>query len=127
MIVKSEILKIGIVSGFVLSMLGGMVGLWSQMSIGTEIDARVERACHNKVVERIPFGHQAMLTSSYREESPKLGIATGRVDAKYTPHKWAPVSWTCRINPKNREVLRIEFTPVSGGHRIKSAASAFTR
>ncbi|MGI9451937.1 MAG: hypothetical protein ACR2QH_15045 [Geminicoccaceae bacterium] len=125
MIVRSELLKAGIVSSVVLSMLGGMVILWQQVNFETEIDAQVEKACFSKLAERIPLGHRAMLTSSYKEESPSLGIAIGRVQAQYAPNQWSPVSWTCRVNPSNKKVARVEFTPLDGGHRLKSAAGGF--
>ena len=125
MIVRSELLKVVVICSVVLSMLGGMVFLWSHVTFETEIDARVEKACFNKLAERIPLGHNAMLTSSYREESPNLAIAFGRVQAQYAPGEWSPVAWTCRVNPSNLKVARVEFSPLGGGHRLGSAAAGF--
>lgn len=123
--VMSELMKLGLVGGAVMSILGGLAILWDQTGSRVAINPRVEKACHDAVVQKAPLGHRAIITYSYHEEGSKLGVASGSLETQYAPNRWAQVSWTCRVNPEDRQIARIEFTLSGGGQRLKAAASSF--
>lgn len=125
LMVKSDLMKFGLVSGAIMSMLGGLAIVWNIGHAGVTIDPLVEKACYDEVKHRAPLGHRAIMTYDYREEGSKLGIASGGLEAQYAPNKWTQVAWTCRINPTNREIARIELVATTGGQRMKAAASSF--
>jgi len=124
-VATSEFLKISIICTVFAFMLAGMALFWNQGTVEAAIDPLVEKACFDAVGERAPLGHRALIIFDYQEESANLGIASGGAEAQYAPDQWTQVLWTCRVNPSNRKVARIAFEPTTGGHRLRSAATAF--
>ena len=121
----SELSKGGIIGGVCVMMLGGMAALWNQGTSKAAIDPMIEKACFDEVARRATLGQRAITTFDYREESSNLGIVTGGVEAQYAPGRWTQALWTCRIDPTSRTVARVEFSPASGGNRLRAAASPF--
>ncbi len=124
-VATSELLKLGVICTVFASIIAGIALLWNEGDLEVTINPLVEKACFDAVGERAPLGHRALIVFSYKEESSNLGIASGGAEAQYAPNQWTQVLWTCRVNPSNRKIARIEFAPATGGHRLRSAASAF--
>jgi hypothetical protein len=123
--VKSGLVNIGIVGGTLLLAVGGLTITWSKNQVDLDIAPLVEQACHDEVRRRAPLGHRAIVTSGYHEEGASLAVASGNIEAQYAPERWLQVHWICRINPRTREIARVEVSHASGGQRMKAAASAF--
>ncbi len=122
---KSDLAKSCVITATFAVFLAGMAITWYAGSLKILIDPAVEKACYNEVKKRAPLGHRTIMTFGYREESSRLGIADGSLEAQFAPNKWTQVAWTCRINPSSKEVARVEMAPTTGGQRMKAAASAF--
>lgn len=122
---KSNLAKFCLVTGVLFFLLGGLTIAWNAGKPDAIIDPFVQTACYNEVKQRAPLGYRAIMTFNYREESSRLGIADGSLEAQITPDKWTSVAWTCRINPITKEVARVEMAPTTGGQRMKAAASGF--
>ena len=120
---KSELMKVGLIGGALAVGLVGLVALRGPPQ--PIIDPRVEEACFKEVRNRAPHGSRTIMTFSYREEGKRLGVAQGSLEAKYNKDQWTQVGWTCRINPTNREIARVELSATSGGQRIRAAATRF--
>ncbi len=122
---KSDLAKFGLLSAALMSMLAFVAVIWEKEAVKAVIDPLVEKACHDEVKTRAPLGHRAIMTYAYHEEGSQLGIVSGSLEAQYAPKQWTQVDWTCRVNPIDRQIARVELAPASGGHRMKAAASVF--
>lgn len=122
---KSDMKKLALISAGLASMLIGLAVIGQSNIAEASIDPAVEKACYDEVKLRSPHGHRALITYAYREESSQLGIVFGGHDAQYQPGKWTQVNWSCRVNPENKKVARIELSATNGTGRMKAAATAF--
>lgn len=122
---KSERFNMNLVIGAFLCFLGCAAIIVSLTNRHIHIDPDVEQACHDEIKQGAPLGHRSIMTHSYDEVSSNLGIAEGSLEAQYVQGKWTQVAWTCRVNPTNQDIARVELTATTGGQKLKAAASAF--
>ena len=90
-----------------------------------DIEPALERACHRAVAKSTPFDLREFTTLDYLEDHSELGIAHGRLETRFASNRWAKVTWTCRVNPKNSRVFRAKVGETQGTHKLKAATVPF--
>ena len=112
-----------LLGGVAASVIGCVLLAW--WSTLVNIDPAFETACHRAIAKSTPSDLRDIKTIRYLEDGPRLGTLRGRLEKRVNSKRWAKVTWTCRIDPANGQVLRASVMAFGGTHRLKSAAAPF--
>ncbi len=113
---------IGLFTGTLLLVSGGLAIAYGHGDEALALDRHKEFACLRKLDKRTMNGQRDMKITSYRLESPDVGVATGSFQTEFRPGRWTPLAWTCRLHPESGRVYSVEFGWTGGGSRLLAAA-----
>lgn len=87
---------------------GSLAIAWDKGDPNTTVSERIEKACHRAVKKAVPLGYRGIETISYVKRKPNVGVAEGRVMAKYGQDGWVDVAWKCNIHTRSKRIINLE-------------------
>ncbi len=105
---KSLTITCSLIICTVVVLTGGLAVAWDKIHPKAAMSKGIENACYRAVKKATPLGHRDLETISYDLHEPNIGVAEGRVLARYGQDQWTDVAWTCSIHPKYKRVISLE-------------------
>ena len=101
----------------------GAVTATNTLSVaGSDLDSRLEYACHRQIAKRAPEDIRSLQTLDHEMVGTIVAVASGNLEIERAPGYWSSLKWTCRIDVETAEILRVEFKRPLSSPRFSALA-----